>query len=977
MNQAAAAGGTVNLSITATGDAPLTYQWLKDGRFILGATNSTLTMVNASATNSGVYCVAVANTYGLSITRPVTVTVGSPQLMAWGNDANGALGDGSIGPALSPEWETGNVVAAAAGGGYYLNGTTPWDYSFSLQLRSDGTVWGGGGNSFGQLGNGNTDSQATPVPVVGGSNVVAVSAGDTCSMFLKDDGTLWGMGQNNYGQLGDGTSTQRNSPVAVLNGSNVVAMAEGGEHTLFLKSDGTLWAMGYDGYGQLGDGGHPVPNVSHPVPVSMASNVVAVAAGQDHSLFLKTDGTLWSMGYNAFGQLGNGESGGNWAYTPVAVMGGTNVLAMAAGYNHSLFLKSDGTLWAMGDNTFGELGDGTETQRNTPVSVPGLLVATVKSGCSAQHTLAVGLSVAPAITSQPVSESVSGGSKVTFTVTAGGIGPLGYQWYYNGSAISGATTTNYTLAWVATTNMGNYMVVVSNTGGSVTSSVASLTVLAAPAITVPPTAQVVAEGGSLDLSVSAMGIAPTCQWLKDGRMILGATNSTLTLANVGVPDSGVYQVVVANAYGSTISLPVTVTVGTPQLMGWGKNTYNELGDGTTINRSHPESVLTNGVAAAAGEYHSLFVRGDGTLWAVGYNSYGQLGDGTTSPRSTPVFITNNVVAVAAGAQHSLFLKSDGTLWAMGVNDSGQLGDGTTTARRWPVFITNNVVAVAAGQLHSLFLKSDATLWAMGDNNYGELGLGTIDNNVHSVASNVASNVVAVAAGGQHSLYLKGNGTLWGMGENDWGEVGTGTTVNVSNAVSVASGVVAAAGGAFHSLYLKGDGTLWAMGYNGYGQLGVGTADNLPHSVPVNVATNVVAMAGGGQHSLYLKGNGTLWAMGYNVDGELGDGTTANSSSPVSVPGMSPANVISGNCAFQSFAVGVPLPPTITASVSGNTLSLTWPTIHRGWILQAQTNGLSTGLSTNWFDLPGTGDTNWAAIRINPSNPTVFHRLRQP
>ncbi len=102
MNQVAAAGGTVNLSVTAAGDAPLTYQWLKDGRFILGATNSALTMVNASATNSGVYYVAVANAYGLSITLPVTVTVGSPQLLAWGNDDNGALGDGSTGPKLSP-----------------------------------------------------------------------------------------------------------------------------------------------------------------------------------------------------------------------------------------------------------------------------------------------------------------------------------------------------------------------------------------------------------------------------------------------------------------------------------------------------------------------------------------------------------------------------------------------------------------------------------------------------------------------------------------------------------------------------------------------------------------------------------------------------------------------------------------------------------------------------------------------------------
>ena len=168
---------------------------------------------------------------------------------------------------------------------------------------------------------------------------------------------------------------------------------------------------------------------------------------------------------------------------------------------------------------------------------------------------------------------------------------------------------------------------------------------------------------------------------------MGATNSELSLTNAGMPDSGVYYVVVTNAYGLHISQPATVAVGTPQLLAWGDNDNGQLGDGTTTQRNSPKSVASNVVTAAAGDEHTLFLKSDGTMWAMGDNSVGQLGDGTTNQRTSPVSVASNVVSVAAGSGHSLFLKSDGTLWAMGDNSFGQLGDGTTNnvIRRcsWP------------------------------------------------------------------------------------------------------------------------------------------------------------------------------------------------------------------------------------------------------------------------------------------------------
>ena len=130
----------------------------------------------------------------------------------------------------------------------------------------------------------------------------------------------------------------------------------------------------------------------------------------------------------------------------------------------------------MGNNGNGQLGDGTTTQRNSPVSVPGMSLATVVSGLNANHTLAIGVPLPPVITSQPRNQTVMAGGSVAFTVGAGGFAPLAYQWYFNDAALSGATATNYTLTGLTAANAGHYTVEVSNPGGSVTSSVAVLTV---------------------------------------------------------------------------------------------------------------------------------------------------------------------------------------------------------------------------------------------------------------------------------------------------------------------------------------------------------------------------------------------------------------------------------------------------------------------------------------------------------------------
>ena len=243
-----------------------------------------------------------------------------------------------------------NVTAIAAG-----------DFH-DLILKSGGSLWGMGDNFFGQLGEGKQDGTNQPEQIVA-SNVTAIAAGGSHSLFLKNDGSLWAMGYNGYGQLGDGTYTSTNRPRQIVV-SNVTAIAAGSFHSVFLKSDGSLWVMGANTdnsiniHGQLGDGTYNFDS-NQPEQI-VASNVTAIAGGMYHSLFLKGDGSLWGMGFDEYGQLGDGTNCAIYGYTnrPEQVVAG-GVTAIAGGWLHSLFLKSDGSLWVMGCNEYGQLGDGT------------------------------------------------------------------------------------------------------------------------------------------------------------------------------------------------------------------------------------------------------------------------------------------------------------------------------------------------------------------------------------------------------------------------------------------------------------------------------------------------------------------------------------------------------------------------------------------------------------------------------------------
>ena len=253
---------------------------------------------------------------------------------------------------------------------------------------------------MGQLGNGTTLSSDTPVPVSGLTGVTALAGGKRHSLALLSNGTVMAWGENDWGQLGDGTHTGPESchatyasasgdtvacstaPVPVEGLSGVVAIAAGAQDSYALLSNGTVMAWGDNEVGQLGQGSttgpehcyketEPTQCSTRPVAVGALSDVTAVAAGQNYALALLSNGTVMSWGSNGQGELGNGTSVSLDA-TPAPVTGLDGVTAIAADFDTSLALESDGTVMAWGQNTLGELGDGGLAQSDVPVGVRGL-----------------------------------------------------------------------------------------------------------------------------------------------------------------------------------------------------------------------------------------------------------------------------------------------------------------------------------------------------------------------------------------------------------------------------------------------------------------------------------------------------------------------------------------------------------------------------------------------------------------------------
>ncbi|XTZ15836.1 RCC1 domain-containing protein [Micromonospora echinospora] len=366
---------------------------------------------------------------------------------------------------------------------------------------------------------------------------------------------------------------------------------------------GTGLAWGDNYYGQLGNGTNTDSNVPVPVDLPAGTRITAITASGLHSLGLTSTGTVLAWGDNYYGQLGNGTNTDSNVPVPVDLPAGTRITAITAGQYHSLALTSTGTVLAWGGNDSGQLGNGTTTNSRTPVPValPGGTRITAIAAGSSRHSLAL-------------------------------------------------TSTGTMLAWG-----NNYA----------------------------------------------------------GQLGNGTTTNSRTPVPVALPGG---TRITAIAAGSGHSLALTST-GT--MLAWGYNHYGQLGNGTNTDSRIPVPVsLPNPIVdIAAGVHHSLALTSTGVVLAWGDNYYGQLGNGTAgigTDINVPIAVDflPTITAIDAGGEHNLVLTSTGTMYAWGYNVAGQLGNGTNTSSSRPVPVNlptgTRITAIAAGGDHTLAITAPPT-----------------------------------------------------------------------------------------------------------------------------------------------------------------------------------------------------------------------------------------------------------------------------
>ena len=631
---------------------------------------------------------------------------------------------------------------------------------------------------------------------------------------------LWTWGKNNNtGNLGDNTLVHRSSPVQIGAVTTWSQIAAGGNHSMAIKADGTMWLWGDSEYGQLGNNtNNYTTRKSSPVQIGALTTWSSVGGGSSHTMAIKTDGTMWSWGYNVQGELGSNTVVNR--SSPVQIGALTTWSIMSAGNAHNLAIKNDGTMWGWGINNNGHLGDNTILFRSSPIQI---------------------------------------GALTTWSKVSAGTGA------------SAAIKTDGTL-WIWGTNITGQLGDNTIISRSSPIQVGLLTTWS----------QIASAGYHLAIKTDGT----MWSWGYNAHGNLGDNTIILRSSPIQIGSLTTWSKIDNSAQFSI----ATKTDNTLWTFGYGA--AGSLGDGTTTYRSSPVQVGAQVVAwslAAGGNYNTMGLKADGTMWLWGGNNYGQNGDDTILKRSSPVQIGANATwSKIANGRHGMALKTDGSMWLWGRGDEGQIGDNAKLRRSSPVQLgaLTTWSQIDCGADTSLALKTDGTMWAWGSNGQGQLAQ---DNRIYR-SSPVQIGALTTwskidGAPGTSMKAIKTDGTLWA-----WcGNTGEGVTTTRSSPIQIGALTdwSLTSSSSYHCLAIKTNGTLWAWGFNisstGQGALGDNTTIDKSSPVQIGALTTWSLVSANAYHSMALRTDGTMWAWGKSPNhGRLGDNTTISRSSPVQI-----------------------------------------------------------------------------------------------
>jgi len=700
------------------------------------------------------------------------------------------------------------------------------------------------------------------------SETLAASYYHTCSIVGGGGVKCWG--RNPFRQLGDGTSVDHAAPVdATVLTSPAAAVATGTNHTCVITPAGGVKCWGLNKYGQLGNG-NTVDSAEPVDVVGLNSGVVAITAAHRHTCVLTTSGAMKCWGGNAQGQLGNDST--TDSSLPVDVSGlSSGVLAIASGWLNTCAVTTVGAAKCWGDNSAGQLGDGSSSRAKIPVDVSGLAGGVSAIAIQQEHACAL---------------LDGGGMKCWGDNYAGQLGDgsvntslVPVDVLSLGAPVSGmAVGSEFTCALMrpgAVRCWGNNYSGQLGDGTYVNHSLPNDV-----------------AGLGAGVVAMAMGTSHVCARLESGELRCWGGLSGEELGN-GIPSrrSAPVNVVGIDEGSSAIAVGdshACATTSAGEVKCWGDNWYGKLGDDTHTPHIVPAAVLGLGEGAgagaiSAGSAHTCTRKAGGAAVCWGAGDYGQVGAGFDGnyPYAAPVSgLSTGTARVTAGANHSCAVTDAGGVKCWGLNNAGQLGDGTTDSQPAPVDVVglaSGISFVAAGYDHTCAITTLGSVKCWGSNDGGQLGESTTDWQSTPIdVVGLDAIAVAIAAGNSETCVVTDAGVVkcWGLGSSVPAVV-AGLESNIS-AVSV---------GNQHACALSRTGGLKCWGHNAEGQLGDGTLED--RAMPVDViglTSGAIAVSTGMFDTCALTEAGRVMCWGNNSSGQLGNGEAGYVLSPRPVVG---------------------------------------------------------------------------------------------
>ena len=731
------AGSNVSFTVTASGTAPLAYQWLKNGAVISSATTATLTLNNISATDAANYSVTVTNAVGNVTSAAATLTVLLPPAITT-SPVSATVTQGNAAIFTAAASGTAPLVFQWLKNGAPISGANSNVLSFTAVTTNDAASYsvvvtnivGSIASSSATLTVLVPPSIITPpvsATVVAGSNVtftvVAAGSGTLTYQWLKNGASIGGATSATLTLNNVSAADAANYSVTVANSTASVTSSAA---TLTILLAPVITTQPVSASIVQGNAATFTAAASGTAPLvfQWLKNGAPISGANSNVLSLTAVTTNDAASYsvvvtNIVGSIAS-SSATLTVLVPPSIVTPPASLAVVAGNSATFTVAASGTAplayqWLKNGAVISGATTATLALNNVSATDAANYSVTVANVAGSVTSAAAALTVnlPPSISSPPANQFGAIGSTINLSVTASGTGPLSYQWFNAGGAladggnISGSSTATLTITGLMTNEVGNYFVVVSNAFGTVTSASAAISINIAPVITGQPASQTVTAGGNATFSVSASGSSPLAyQWFKSGTKlanstsIAGVTTATLSLTGITTNSAGNYTVTITNLYGSATSTAAVLTVQVPpQITGQPVSRTVKAGTNVsftvTVTGTAPLNFqwLKNGTALADGgnisgsATASLTVSAITTNDAANYsvtvsNSAGSTNSGsaTLSVLVAPVILAQPTnLAVAVGAPASFSVTAAGPTLHYQWLKSGKVIGGATNA----------------------------------------------------------------------------------------------------------------------------------------------------------------------------------------------------------------------------------------------------------------------------------------------------------